>query len=95
MRRAPGVSEQLHERGVPVGVEGRLGENEIGIGPLAVDDEQGREQMEALVPGERDGLRIDEQRGQDGGEGRPECYSNSSKLPFSRMSDEDEPIHTS
>lgn len=57
----PGVAEDAHPPGDPVGVEGGLGEEEIEVGALAVSDELSGEEVVALVPGEGEGLGVDQE----------------------------------
>jgi hypothetical protein len=95
MCRTPAIAEQPDNERVPVGIQGRLREEEIGVGSLALADQLCRQQMEAFVPRERAGLRIDQQRGANQRQGGDQNYSNSSKLPFNRMSRDEDPTRTS
>ena len=74
MRHAPALAENGHPTGAQVGVQRRLREDEIDVRPLAVLDQLRRQNMEALVPGESLGLRINDQSGGEEREGGNEEY---------------------
>jgi hypothetical protein len=65
---APRVMEQPHPEGVPVRVERRLRVEEIDIRAHSAEDQLGGEQVEAFIPGEGEGLRVEEQAGGDEGD---------------------------
>ena len=94
MRPPPGIPEYVDNGCVPDGVQRGLSEEEIGVGPLTFHDELSGEQMKAFVPRERSGLRVNQQRDRDSRKREQEAYSNNSKLPFSRISRDEEPIRT-
>ena len=63
VRDAPGIAEQSHPTGIPIGVERGLRKEEIQVGRPAARDELGGQQMKSFVPGEGDGLRVNGQAG--------------------------------
>jgi hypothetical protein len=67
--RKAAAAKETHPTGGQIGVQRGLRETKVQIGPLAGEDELRRQQVEAFVPREGPGLRIEQQPGEKHGSG--------------------------